>query len=136
MAVNLDLLIKIFLDMKQDVAYFIDRKTGDILQLSPTSNTPSQLQAIKAKIDSGAVLQLPRYSSKENYSDMEAFIPTLKDIKLQKRLRDALDSGGAAFKFFRDALTSHNLEKEKWSEFRYQRLKAYATSFLKNNGIS
>ena len=137
MAVNLDKLIKEVMDMRPDIAYFIDKNTGEVTKISATP-TPQELTSLKNKITSskGNMIQMPRYPSKDNFRDMEEFIAVLKDIKLQKRLQDALNSGGAASKFFRDALNSHNMEKEKWQEYKIKKVKNFVLQFLKDAGIS
>lgn len=134
MPIKIDELLKIFLEMKQETAYFLDIKTGKIIGVG-TAPTPTEIKLLKEKTIAGTLVKIPRYPSSDNYKDMEEFIPTLNNIQLQKRLMDALKSGGNASRFFKDALMSHSREKEKWNNFRAERIKSFINQFLKTNGL-
>lgn len=138
MAVNVVELLKVFRTMKNDVAYFFDRNTGSVVQLSSENPDPRLLMAFKAKMDADKkrYIRMPRRSRQEHFADMETFIGTLKDKKLQQRLADALASGGQASKIFRDALESNAMARERWKAFQDERLKGFVVQFLRDNGIS
>ncbi len=134
MAIKTDELLKTFLEMKPETAYFLDTKTGKVISVG-TTPTPAEIKLLKEKTIAGTLLKIPRYSSSNNYKDMEEFIPTLNNVQLQKRLTDALKSGGNASRFFKDALMSHSREKEKWNNFRAERIINFINQFLKTSGL-
>lgn len=64
-------------------------------------------------------LRVPRRESRDGYRDMEAFIGTVRDERLQRRLWRAIEGRGA-FRYFRDVLD------ERPSERALARLSRYA----------
>lgn len=136
MSINMDQIVKIFMDMRPDVTYFFDKSNNKIISF-PINVSATELEKMKKLILSkkDALIKLPRYPSAMNYQDMEEFIPTLNNIQLQKRLKDALNSGGNASKFFRDALMSHSREKEKWDIFKKDRVKKFVADLFKGHGV-
>ena len=138
MAFKIDLIIKELTTADKDTACFIDKKTGEFFSVSAVNPDLKVLNIVKDKMKTGNLIQVPKYSPKENFNDMFDFIKTLKDIKLAQQLTNALESGGNASKFFRDALKSpkHSLVKEKWEVFQKERIKHHILSFFKSNGIA
>lgn len=59
--------------------------------------------------------------SDEGYRDMEAFIVTVHNPRLQERLEYAI-SGRGAFRHFKDVLLDYPAERERWFEFQQKRL--------------
>ena len=137
MSLKLEPIIKAFFGLDKDSACFVDKKTGEVVVVSAAAPDPKKVLLLKEKLADGSLIQLPKYPPKENYNDMENFVKTLKDIKLAQKLKEALESGGASSKFFRDALSSpkHRLEKEKWEQFKKDKIKIHILNFLKSNGI-
>lgn len=137
MSLKIDSIIKELITADRDTACFIDKKTGEFFRVSAVNPDLKLLNTVKEKMKTGNLLQVPKYSSKENFVDMAEFIKNLKDVKLAQQLRDALESGGNASKFFRDALRSpkHSLVKEKWESFQKERIRQHILSFLKSSGI-
>jgi hypothetical protein len=116
--------------------YFLDTRTGSVLNLSPT--TPAaQLQAIKDRFvkEPDALLKLPFVTSEETYNDMDAFIAVVADKKLKERLRIA-KSGGGTLRNFLDALQSSPREEQQWKTFREEKIQRRLKEWLKQNGVT
>jgi len=123
-------------DSRKEIAYFLDRETGEIITVSLSNPDLQALKKLKEKIAlaPSRYPQIPHRTPHESYKDMESFIKTLKDIKLQKRLVEAIEGQGA-FKCFRDVLEAYPREKKAWSDFRESIIRKSLNDFLKNAGV-
>jgi uncharacterized protein UPF0158 len=85
--------------------YFLDTETGEVILVSDMSDE-DEVQQQLAKIDAadrGRYLEVPRAESHEGYGDMEDFVATLRDERLQELLEVAIQGRGA-FRRFKDVL--------------------------------
>ena len=136
MGINLSSLINIFMQMEPEKTYFFNKKTGQVLSFVTSNLSKKDIEVIEEiKKDKSSWISLPKRPASEYYRDMEDFIPTLNDIKLQERLRMALESGRYASKSFRDQLKGKNYETEKWNEFQRKKMKSFVISFLRQSGF-
>src|SRR5262249_41211727 len=69
-------------------------------------------------------VEVPRSDSNEGYRDMEAFIDTVHDRRIQYRLWDAINGRGA-FRRFKDVLAGHPGERERWFAFKDERMRQH-----------
>ena len=67
------------------------------------------------------LIAIPAEGSFEGYRDMEAFIATVQSPRLQERLERAI-SGRGAFRYFKDVLLDYPIERERWFQFKQERL--------------
>ncbi|MHC9540230.1 MAG: UPF0158 family protein [Vulcanimicrobiota bacterium] len=123
-------------DSRKEIAYFLDKETGEIITVSLSNPDVQTLKKLKEKITlaPSRYPQIPHRSPHESYKDMESFIKTLKDIKLQKRLVEAIEGQGA-FKCFRDVLEAYPREKKAWNDYRESLIKKSLNDFLKSIGV-
>lgn len=136
MGISLSSLINIFMQMEPDRTYFFNKKTGNVISISAKNMSKQDMTILSdIKENSDSWLSLPKRPPSEYYRDMEEFIPTLNDIKLQERLIKALNSGRYASKSFRDQLRGKNYETEKWNEFQRKKMKSFVISFLRQSGF-
>jgi len=77
---------------------------------------------------------VPDADSHEGYRDMEAFIATVEDARLQDRLWRAI-SGRGAFRYFKDVLADHPRERERWFAFKDAQLDERVLDWLESEGI-
>ncbi len=77
---------------------------------------------------------IPRDDAHDAYRDMDDFIPTVGDGRLQERLSDAIDGRGA-FGRFKRVLSDHDEERERWFAFRDARLRERIVGWLDDEGI-
>jgi hypothetical protein len=78
---------------------------------------------------------LPEADSREGYRDMEAFIDTVTDARLQSRLERAI-RGRGAFRRFKDELRDADVEVEqRWYAFKQLRQEDRAREWLADEGI-
>jgi hypothetical protein len=66
---------------------------------------------------------------------MEAFIATVHDRRLQERLERAI-SGRGAFRYFKDVLLDYPAERERWFQFKRERLHLRILDWLEAYGIT
>jgi hypothetical protein len=79
-------------------------------------------------------IAVPRAESRDGYRDMEDFIPTVPDHRLQDRLWRAI-RGRGAFRRFKDVLANYPREQETWFTFRDARLRQRVLDWLAEEGI-
>ncbi len=79
-------------------------------------------------------IRVPEADSHEGYRDMEAFIFTVQDQRLQDQLWRAI-GGRGAFRYFKDVLAAHPRERERWFEFKDARVRQRVLDWLESEGI-
>jgi hypothetical protein len=79
-------------------------------------------------------IAVPRAESRDGYQDMEEFIPTVRDQRLQDRLWRAI-RGRGAFRRFKDVLADRPREERAWFAFRDARLRQRVLDWLEEEGI-
>jgi hypothetical protein len=84
---------------------------------------------------SSRFITIPSQSSSEGYRDMEAFIATAHNPRLQEQLERAI-SGRGAFRYFNDVLSDYPSERERWFQFKQDRLRQRMLDWLESEGIS
>ncbi|MGH2592379.1 MAG: UPF0158 family protein [Anaerolineae bacterium] len=94
---------------------------------------PQEADQVEASFGTRYV-EAPRAESHEGYRDMEDFIAPLRDERLQDRLWDAI-RGRGAFRRFKDELAYHPYERERWFEFKDDRVRKRVLNWLESEGI-
>lgn len=79
-------------------------------------------------------IEVPEADSRAGYADMAAFVETVASPRLRDRLAAAI-RGRGAFRRFKDALTDHPAERERWFAFKDARLRERARDWLASEGI-
>ncbi len=67
-------------------------------------------------------IPVPFTNSRAGYEDMEAVIDTVEDAHLRERLEDAIQGRGA-FRRFKNIVENHPTERERWFQFKAERLR-------------
>jgi hypothetical protein len=135
--INLETLIAAYRDPAREKVFFLDKVTGALITISLHNPDLQELKKLKERIakEPGRYPQIPKRTPHESYTDMESFIKTLKDIKLQKRLIEAIEGGQGAFRSFRDVLEAYPREKQTWNTFNGEINKKAILAFLREAGI-
>jgi hypothetical protein len=79
-------------------------------------------------------VQVPHADSHEGYRDMEDFIDTVENARLHQRLERAIHGRGA-FRRFKDALLDDPAERERWFDFKDDRIDQRVVEWLDSLGI-
>jgi hypothetical protein len=79
-------------------------------------------------------IAIPSAEPGDGYRDMEAFISTVRNPHLQERLDRAI-SGRGAFRYFKDVLLEHPKERERWFQFKQDRLQQRILNWLEAEEI-
>jgi hypothetical protein len=80
-------------------------------------------------------ISIPSEGSHEGYRDMEAFIASVRNWRLQERLERAI-GGRGAFRYFKDVLLDYPAERECWFQFKRERLHQRILDWLEAYGIT
>ena len=114
-----------------EVHSYLHRATGEVLRVVDGVADPTMHQRIA--IDA-SYLRVDPVSSREQYRWMERFIATVPDGELRTRLVAAIDGKGA-FRRFKDVLLTFPADRERWFQFRTERLRACMEAWLDSNDL-
>jgi hypothetical protein len=113
-----------------EVEYYLDLETGEILFVSEgmdDEETGKLKNQIEEELD--RYEPIPKAESYEGYRDMQAFIATVEDDHLSELLEVAINGKGA-FRRFKDVLLNYPEERERWFQFKDDRMKERALEWL------
>ena len=79
-------------------------------------------------------IRIPERTSAMAYQSMNAFIETIEDPTLKKKLSDALNGKGA-FRKFKDILIHYPKERKRWHGFNAKSMKMEISDWLNSIGI-
>ena len=79
-------------------------------------------------------ITIPAEGSHEGYRDMEAFVVAVRHPRLHERLERAI-RGRGAFRHFKDVLLYYPAERERWFQFKRERLRQRIIDWLETQGI-
>lgn len=114
-----------------EVHSYLHMETGEVVRLVDGVADP----AVQGRIAADPkYLHVDPVSSREQYRWMERFIESVQDAEFKERLVRSIDGKGA-FRRFKDALAGSAVERERWFQFRRERLKASMDVWLETHGI-
>lgn len=114
-----------------EVHSYLHLSTGEVLRVVDGVADPAMHQRIASDT---SYLRVDPVSSREQYRWMERFIATATEPDLRGRLVAAIDGKGA-FRRFKDVLMAFPAERERWFEFRTERLRSCMESWLEAHNI-
>ena len=107
----------------QDADYLLDTSTGTLFNQEVDDASEHSAENL---------VSLPPWNSSDGYQLMVAFANSCRDIKLQQRLSDELNSKQrGVFRRFRDILAENNEVLNQWYDFKDRRMKAYIRSWYR-----
>ena len=77
---------------------------------------------------------IPKVEGHEAYRDMEDFIATVANLRLQERLYRAI-GGHGAFRYFENVLLDYPKERERWFAYRDERIRERVLEWLEAEEI-
>ena len=128
--IDLDELYDARENSSYEVEYYLDLETGEILFVSEgmdDEETGKLKNQIEEELD--RYEPIPKAESYEGYRDMQAFIATVEDDHLSELLEVAINGKGA-FRRFKDVLLNYPEERERWFQFKDDRMKERALEWL------
>jgi len=114
-----------------EVHSYLHLTTGEVLRVVDGVADPQMHARIAG--DPG-YLRVDPVSSREQYRWMERFIPIVEDVELRTKLTQAIDGKGA-FRRFKDVLMSYAADRERWFQFRSERLRTFMEAWLNAHAI-
>lgn len=114
-----------------EVHSYLHLTTGEVLRVVDGVADPAMHQRIASD---PSYLRVDPVSSREQYRWMERFIATVQDADLRGRLVAAIDGKGA-FRRFKDVLMSFPADRERWFQFRTERLRSCMEAWLEAHNI-
>jgi len=134
--INLDELCSAIEDSFYEHEYYLDLETGEILFLSDYMDNEERGR-LRGRIDDDPdrYERIPKAESHEGYEDMVDFIATVKDERLVELLEVAINGKGA-FRRFKDVLLNYPEERERWFQFKDDRMEEKALEWLGDIDVS
>ncbi len=114
-----------------EVHSYLHRTTGEVLRVVDGVADPTMHQRIA--IDA-SYLRVDPVSSREQYRWMERFIATVSEGELRTRLVASIDGKGA-FRRFKDVLLTFPADRERWFQFRTERLRSCMEAWLDSHDL-
>ncbi len=134
---DLQEICNLFEDSSCEHRGYLDKKTGEIIQIFDDIMDPDEMEELDDKVDEGLgerYIAIPNAESYEGYQDMEDFIETVHDMNLKEKLNIAI-SGKGAFRRFKDVLNYYPKERERWFKFKDEKVKERVNEWLDEEGI-
>jgi len=134
--IDLDELCNAMENSSFENEYFLDLETGDILFISEYTDD-EETEKLKDRIEEefDRYERIPKAESHEGYSDMVDFIATVKDEHLVELLEVAINGKGA-FRRFKDVLLNYPEERERWFQFKDDRMEERALEWLNDIDVT
>lgn len=128
--IDLDQLCEAMEDGSFEDEYFLDLETGDILYISEGTDD-EETERLKDRIeeDLDRYERIPKAEPHEGYQDMVAFIATVEDEHFVELLEVAINGKGA-FRRFKDVLLNYPEKRERWFQFKDDRIEERAREWL------
>jgi hypothetical protein len=129
--VDFEELALAFDNASSEQTYFLDTETGELVLVSDLMDSEEE-EELRASMEGDAsqrYLQVPLAEPGVGYRDMERFIASLNDKRLQELLEVAIQGRGA-FRRFKDVLAGHPAELEQWFAFKAASLETRAREWL------
>lgn len=114
-----------------EVHSYLHIATGEVIRVVDGIADPGMHSRIATD---SSYLRIDPVSSREQYRWMERFIPMVEDEEVKRRLLQAIDGKGA-FRRFKDVLMSFSAERERWFEFRSERLRVFMEAWLSAHAL-
>jgi len=113
---------------------YLDIGTGEVVSFA---GLEPELAAgeIDSGLAAGGLVPIEPLPSSVEHGWMEQFVETVAAAGLRRRLEGAL-AGRGPFRRFKDALSGHPAERERWFAFRDERFREAAQEWLAHNGIA
>ena len=130
MRIDLDELCEAMGNSSYENEYYLDLETGEILFFSNYMDDENNVR-LKNRIEE----EFDRYElvlqaeSHEGYRDMQGFIATVKNERVAELLEMAINGKGT-FRRFKDVLLNYPEERERWFQFRDDRIEERALEWL------
>ena len=128
--ISLDELCEAMEDSSYENEHFLDLETGEILFVSEYMDDEDS-EKLKERIeeDFERYERIPKAESHEGYQDMVDFIATVDNERLVELLEVAINGKGA-FRRFKDVLLNYPEERERWFQFKDERMEERALEWL------
>ncbi len=114
-----------------EVHSYLHLTTGEVLRVVDGVADPAMHQRIASDT---SYLRVDPVSSREQYRWMERFIATVAEGELRSKLVAAIDGKGA-FRRFKDVLMSFPADRERWFQFRTERLRSCMEAWLEAHNL-
>jgi hypothetical protein len=114
-----------------EVHSYLQLTSGEVLRVVDGVADPAMHQRIASDT---SYLRVDPVSSREQYRWMERFIATVTEPDLRGRLVAAIDGKGA-FRRFKDVLMNFPADRERWFQFRTERLRSCMESWLEAHNL-
>ncbi|MDD4985547.1 MAG: UPF0158 family protein [Dehalococcoidales bacterium] len=130
--ISLDEICEAMEDGSYENEHFLDLETGEILFVSEYMDD-EESEKLKERIeeDFKRYKRIPKAESHEGYQDMVDFIAAVDNERLAELLGVAINGKGA-FRRFKDVLLNYPEERERWFQFKDERMEQRVLEWLED----
>jgi hypothetical protein len=114
-----------------EVHSYLHMATGEVIRVVDGIADPGTHARISTD---STYLRIDPVSSREQYRWMERFIAIVEEGPLRQKLLQSIDGKGA-FRRFKDVLMAFPVDRERWFQFRSERLRACMEAWLDAQGV-
>jgi len=134
--IDLDELCSAMDNSSYENEYYLDLETGEILFLSEYMDD-EEMENLRERIDEepDRYEPIPKAESHEGYEDMRDFIASVENEHLAELLEVAINGKGA-FRRFKDVLLGYPEERERWFQFKDDRMQERALEWLDDINVT
>jgi len=132
MKVKLEDIIEAIEFTSDDIEYFLDQETGEVVMISEMAMDDEEREKASEALDEHGFYRLPTQWELRDYDTMESFVDALSG-PAQERLSTAI-SGRGAFRRFKGEVRRLGLE-EQWYAWHDDAYRRKAIEWCEENGI-
>src|SRR5262245_9407498 len=122
-----------FEDRDGEGQWFLDTENGDAVRVNEYDDDDELREQIEEGLGE-RFISIPYQGSDAGYRDMEEFAGSVTDARLRALLEVAI-RGKGAFRRFKDVLSEHARERERWFAFHKERGHDRIRQWLADEGI-
>ncbi len=132
MKVKLEDIIEAIEFTNDDIKYFLDMETGEVVMISDVTMEREEMEEACEQLDAHGFCRLPTREDLREYDTMASFVDAQSGAA-HARLEAAI-SGRGAFRRFRDEVRRQGLE-EHWYAWHDDAYRRKAIEWCEENGI-
>lgn len=133
MKVKLDDILEAFELNDRYSEYFLDKETGEVVQVNDMMMTSEEKEQICDRLDEHGFYRLPSSFDIRDFDIMGDFIDTLSGSRREKLLTAI--SGRSPFRNFKDKIRTLGIEKQ-WYDFQADAYKRKAIEWCEEHGVN
>jgi hypothetical protein len=133
--VQIEKVCEAFVSSRVDTTFYLDLKSGEVIVLRESMDASDDEEFVtEVESHPDRYVQIPGENTEETYQDMGAFAESTEEGELKTLLEQALDAENPLHEF-RDVLPRDPEVKERWTQFRGERVRERVLAWIQELGV-